>query len=354
MKRFSFCILLFFLLTGSALKAQEKGNVFKFDFNKLKPIAQIFGTAKFDAQTNHYGYSFRRAHLGIQYQFNEKWNAKIIIDRGRPTSVGEITVADANGNLLTVQNTSKEGAYYTMLLKFASLQWNVNNKLSLEGGAILQNHYITQERFWGLRFVAQTFQDLYWKIPSSDLGFTAHYKFNAVFSGDVALTNGEGPRVVQDAGGKVKIAAGLDINPTRKIQSRVYYHHRAGSINDSAKEQMFSAFAGVKPTQKWRLGVEYNSMQNLNHFSELKSFGFSGYSVFQPSPKVQFFARIDRLKYDNPDNIASTGNGTGTFDGFVFSPVQNINLSLNYQGFAFDSTNNANRNGFLLSMEFKI
>ena len=220
MKRFSFCILLLSLFAVSVLNAQETNNI--FNFNKQKPIVQIFGTAKFDAQTNHYSYSFGRAHLGFQYQFNKKWNAKIIIDRGRPTSVGEISVTDTNGNMLTVQNTSKEGAYYTMFLKFASLQWKVNDKLSLEGGAILQNHYITQECFWGLRYVAQTFQDLYWHIPSSDLGFIAAYKFNSVFSVDAAITNGEGPRKVQDAFGKVKFAGGIDVNPTEKIQTRVF------------------------------------------------------------------------------------------------------------------------------------
>ncbi len=271
MKRFSFCILLLSLFAVSVLNAQETNNIFNFDFNKLKPIVQIFGTAKFDAQTNHYSYSFGRAHLGFQYQFNKKWNAKIIIDKGRPTSVGEISVTDTNGNMLTVQNTSKDGSYYTMFLKFASLQWKVNDKLSLEGGAILQNHYITQERFWGLRFVAQTFQDLYWKIPSSDLGFIAAYKFNSVFSVDAAITNGEGPRKVQDAFGKVKFAGGMDINLSKKIQTRFFYHNRQSKANSAKTEQLFSVFAGYKTTTKFRIGGEFNYIQNLDNINNLNS-----------------------------------------------------------------------------------
>ena len=133
------------------LNAQDTANIFNFDFNKFKPIVQVFCSASYDFENNNYGYSFSRAHLGFQYQFNDKWSAKIIIDRGRATSVGTLTVTDSAGNQLRVQNSSKEGAYYTMFLKFASLQWKVSDKLTLEGGAVLQNHYITQERLWGFR-----------------------------------------------------------------------------------------------------------------------------------------------------------------------------------------------------------
>lgn len=56
----------------------------------------------------------------------------------------------------------------------------------------------------GYRFVAQTFQDKYWKIPSTDLGFIARYKINDFISVDAAMTNGEGPRVARDINGKGK------------------------------------------------------------------------------------------------------------------------------------------------------
>lgn len=135
MKNRLYITLLLFLVIGTGLKAQDAANA--YNFNKLEPIVQVFGTASYNFEDNNYGYSFGRAHLGFQYRFNEKWNAKIIIDRGRATSVGEITVTDADGNMLTVQNISKEGAYYTMFLEFASLQWKINDKLSFEGGAIL-------------------------------------------------------------------------------------------------------------------------------------------------------------------------------------------------------------------------
>ena len=353
MRRFSLLLTTVLLLATTALKAQDSTNVYGFNFQKLKPIVQIFGTAKYDLENNTYGYSFGRAHLGFQYQFNDKWNAKIIIDRGRPTSVGEITVTDVNGNSLVVENTSKEGSYYTMFLKFASLQWKVNDKLTLEGGAILQNHYITQERFWGLRYVAQTFQDLYWKTPSSDLGFIAYYRINNTLSFDAALTNGEGPRVKQDVFGKIKMAAGININPSEKIQTRIFYHNRQSKTGDEKNEQLFSVFAGIKPTTKFRIGGEFNYIQNLNNSNKLNSYGVSVYTVGKLTNKTELFARYDRLLYDVPNTMSTSNNdGNTIITGISHSPVKGVNLSLNYQGWISDSESN-NRNTVLLSMEYK-
>lgn len=321
----------------------------------LKPIVQVFGTASYTIENNRYGYSFGRAHLGFQYQFNQKWSAKIIIDRGRATSVGEITVTDADGNNLDVKNSSKEGAYYTLFLKFASLQWNVNEKFSLEGGALLQNHYITQERFWGFRYVAQTFQDLYWKIPSADLGFMARYKFNDIFSVDAALTNGEGPRIKQDVYGNVKYAAGLDINPGDKIKTRMYYHNRAAGTDNAATEQMVSVFTGCKFTDKFRVSGEFNFMDNLNNILGLNSYGFSVYSGYYITENTQLFARYDHLVYDTNSNaiVDIKGDGNTFMGGFSYSPVNRINLSLNYQGWIPDNKENQQENSIRLSMEYK-
>ncbi|MDA3910141.1 MAG: rhodanese-like domain-containing protein [Bacteroidales bacterium] len=320
---------------------------------KLTPIVQVFGTAAYDVKNELYGYSFGRAHLGFQYQFNNDWSAKMIIDRGRPTSLDNISVIDSAGNMLNVIYSSKEGSYYTMWLKFASLRWQVNDRLSLIGGALLQNHYITQERFWGLRYVAQTFQDMYWHIPSSDLGFRANYKLNDVFSIDAALTNGEGPRVKQDAFGKVKYAAGLNINPGDKFQSRIYYHMRT-SVDNSSIEQMASVFAGYQFSDKFRLGGEFNYMNNLNNASGTDSYGFSVYSAYQVIINTQIFIRYDRL-LNETDNTAAykMPNGNSLIGGVSYSPLKGINLSLNYQAWLSDAENNTAQNNILLSMEYK-
>lgn len=320
---------------------------------QLKPIVQVFGTAAYDVENNIYGYSFGRAHLGFQYRFNEAWSAKMIIDRGMPTTIDGIEVTDSAGNILNVDYTTKEGSYYTMWLKFASLKWQVNEKLSIVGGALLQNHYITQERFWGLRYVAQTFQDMYWHIPSTDLGFRVNYKLNDVFSLDAALTNGEGPRVKQDKFGNVKYAAGFNINPGNKFQSRIYYHNKTTGIDSLATEQMFSVFAGCKFSQQFRIGGEFNYMNHLNNDSGANSYGFSAFSAYHITESTQLFVRYDRLLYESEHLLPTTlADGNTIIGGLSCSPVKGINLSVNYQGWIPDAENNSLENNILLSMEY--
>jgi hypothetical protein len=323
-------------------------------FEKVTPIVQIFGTASYNFDEYKYEYNFGRAHLGFKYDFNEKWSAKIIIDRGRATSVGEITVTDLNGNELMVQNASKEGAYYTMFLKFASLQWKINDKLTLEGGAILQNHYITQERFWGLRYVAQTFQDLYWKISSSDLGFIAYYKVNNAISIDAAITNGEGPRVKQDTFGKIKMAVGININPIKNVQSRIFYHNRQSTKDNNVTEELFSAFIGYKLTSKFRIGGEFNYIHNIENCLDLNSWGYSFYGIIDIDKKTNVFARFDRLLFEEApiESLTVIGNGNSVMGGVSHSPIDKVQFSLNYQGWLTkDGVKALNR--VMLSMEYK-
>lgn len=345
--------LLFICITFN-VNAQDTTNVYNFDFHKLKPIVQVFGTAFYNFDENRYDYIIGRAHLGFQYQFNKKWSSKIIIDRGRSTSVGQITVRDSVGNQLNVQNTSKEGSYYSMWLKFANLQCKVNNKLTLEGGAILQNHYIIMERFWGLRYVAQTFQDLYWKIPSSDLGFIAYFKLNNAFSFDAAVTNGEGTRVNQDVFGKVKIAGGLNIDPSKKIQTRIFYHNRQSGKDSHVTEQLLSVFIGYKSTHKFRVGGEFNYINNIDNTDGLNSYGFSIYSAYQVTSKTELFARYDRLLFEIPENVSTNiiGNGNTIISGLSYTPVKGVNISLNYQGWLPEHKTNI-VNSVLLSMSYK-
>lgn len=348
-------IFTFVLLSVSLIKAQDLTNIYHFDYNKLKPIVQVFGTAGYDLENNTCSYSFGRAHLGFQYQFNNKWNAKVIIDRGRPTSFSDLAVTDLQGNAMNVSYDYQEGSYYTFWLKYASLQWKVNDRLTIEGGAILQNHYITQERFWGLRYVAQTFQDLYWKMPSSDLGFIAYYKINNIFSFDAAITNGEGPRIIQDAFGKVKFAGGINVNPSEKIQTRIFYHIRQSRTDSEKNEQLFSVFAGYKPTAKFRIGSEFNYMKNLNNNDSLNSYGLSVYTSYKLTNKTDLFARYDRLFYETPTTFStsSMAEGNAIITGISISPVNGVNLSLNYHGWIPDSVSQKQKNSVLLSMEYK-
>ncbi|MFA8434041.1 MAG: hypothetical protein ACEPOZ_05950 [Marinifilaceae bacterium] len=357
MKQILSFLALFLVLTSGKTFAQNKDDAFQFNFNKLKPIVQVFGTASYDVENDFSDYSIGRAHLGFQYEFSEKWSAKLIVDRGRPTHIGPITVTDIEGNELLVQSNTKEGSYYTMFLKFASLRWKVNRNLSFEGGAILQNHYITQEKFWGLRYVAQTFQDKYWKISSTDLGFIARYKINGSIALDAAVTNGEGSRVHQDKYGKVKYAAGIDFTPSSSIQSRICYHSKQSGQNQAKTEQMFSAFLGLHITPKMKLGGEYNYMSNLNNIDDLNSYGYSVYSNYKIGRKTLLFGRYDRLLNDlpqNQNNHLPVADGHSVIGGVSYAPVKRVNVSVNYQGWIADEASGSDENRIVFSMAFNL
>jgi len=320
---------------------------------KLKPIVQVFGTASYDIDNQFYNYSFGRAHLGLAYKFNEKYSAKIVIDKGAPTTLNEILVTDSVGNPMSVNVDVANGSQYTMWLKFASLKWQVNKDLSFEAGAVLQNHFLVQERFWNYRFVAQTFQDKYWNIPATDLGFIARYKINDFVAVDAALTNGEGPRIAQDINGNVKLAGGVDVYPVDWLSFRLYYHHKASEFPGNT-EQLFSGFVGFKPFEKFRLGAEFNYMLGLNNINEFNSYGFSAYSSYRFYENWELFGRYAMLMFDSPVSLTSSfESGNAIFGGIVYHPMNQISVSLNYQGFLPDDTASALLSFMNFSMEFK-
>jgi hypothetical protein len=327
-----------------------------------KPIIQVFGNFDFNATKDvqkQYAFWLGRAHFGYEYQFSKQFSGKIIIDAGRPTTVGQIAVKDTAGNSLPVTNSSKDGAYYTMNLKFASIEWKPGEHFKIQAGAVLQNHYITMERFWGYRYLAETFQDRYYKMPSSDLGFIAYYKANEKFGLDVALTNGEGFRFDQDAYGDVKMAAGLDFNPVKGLQTRVFYDYlKSKDPSKPAEQQLFSVFAGYKHADKYRIGAEYNYRKNNSNIPHHDLFGYSVYGSYRIFKKMEYFARYDHLMSNGISGDAHVwnyhGDGQAIITGLHFSPVNNINFSVNYQGFFPENAGIVLQHHILLSFEYKL
>lgn len=327
-----------------------------------KPIIQVFGNFDFNATKDvqkQYGFWFGRAHFGYEYLFSKQFSGKIIIDAGRPTTLGTIVVKDTAGNNLPVSVSSKEGAYYTMNLKFASIEWKPSEHFKIQAGAVLQNHYMTQERFWGYRYLAETFQDRYYKMPSSDLGFIVYYKANEKFGIDVALTNGEGFRFDQDAYGDVKIAVGFDYKPIKGLQARVFYDYlKSKDPLKPAEQQLFSVFAGYKHDNKYRIGAEYNYRKNNSNIPHHDLLGYSVYGSYRIFKKMEYFARYDHLMSNEISGDAHVwnynGDGQAIITGLHFSPVANINFSINYQGFIPENASIVLQHHILLSFEYKL
>lgn len=328
---------------------------------KGKPIIQVFGNFDYNATHNaqkQYGFWFGRAHLGYEYQFNEQFAGKIIIDAGRPTTIGTIEVIDTSGNNLDVTNTSKEGSYYTMTLKFASLEWKPTANIKIQAGGILQNHYITQEKFWGYRYLAETFQDRYYKIPSGDLGIIGYFTLTEKIGFDVALTNGEGFRFDQDAFGDVKLASGIDFKPIKNLQTRFYYDYtKSDNPAKPAEQQLFSFFAGYKAS-KFRIGGEYNYRKNHLNITKHNLYGWSFYGSLLIAKKIELFARYDQLSANtlSGENTSwyFTNLGNGYITGLHYNAFEGIHISLNYQGWQPKNNSLEFQHHLLLSFEYKL
>jgi hypothetical protein len=306
-----------------------------------------------------YRFGIGRAHLGYEYKFSRQFSGKVVLDAGRPTTTGVIEVYDQLGNKLEVTGNSKEGSYYTMTLKFASLEWAPTEKITIQVGGILQNHYITQEKFWGFRYVAPTFQDKYYGIPSSDLGIIGYFRLSDKIGFDVALTNGEGFRFDQDAYGDLKIATGIDYCPVRGLQTRLFYDYtKSAKPGDNVQQQLFSFFAGYKLDNKFRIGAEYNYRKNHMLVNSHDLFGYSLFGSFNIHKNIELFARFDQLRSNtlNGETLSWNYNNTGQtyISGVSYTPVKGVALSLNYQGWQPQNKNLNFQHHLLLCFEYKL
>ncbi len=366
-------IILFFLVMGiivglhainnsenetSSINAENTTNdtIFK---PSGKPIAQVFGNFYLNVNPIHniYGFNFSRAHFGYEYQFSKQFMARVVLDAGRPTDAGPIFVTDSSGNPMVVNDFSSKGAYYTMFLKFAFLEWAPSKKFKIQIGSVVQNHFMAQEKMWKYRFVAPTFQDRYFRTLSGDLGAIAYFKPIEMLGFDFAITNGEGFRSDQDMFGDVKVAAGVDVIINKNFENRLYYDFeksRNPSVSDL--QQTVSFYSGFKWKDKFRIGIDLNL--RMNHKNNIKQdvFGYSLFSSFQWNKRWSAFARLDQLTSNRAQILSEvayyTLDGLGFIGGVSYSPIQKVNLAIHYQGFMYDNRNIGSSNSINLSFEF--
>ncbi|NCC18821.1 MAG: hypothetical protein EOM29_07770 [Bacteroidia bacterium] len=322
--------------------------------SKGSPIIQIFSNLDIDIDKHsqkRYDFNITRAHFGYNYKFNNFFNGKIIIDASRPTTITKDSENHIKG---------QEGSHYTMYLKFASLEWNPNEKIKIEAGAILQNHYIIQEKFWGYRYVAQTFQDKYYLSPSTDIGMIGYYKINNKIGFDLAITNGEGVKVSQDEFGDIKIGLGIDYSPFKELTTRLFldYNTTHNPLHEKP-QQLLSFFLGYNHNNKIRIGGEYNYRNNHLYIKNHSLYGYSIYVNYNLTNKFALYSRYDNLKSNKIENQENGWDylNTGAFYilGTQYSPKKNINISINYQLWTPDNKQLSNyKNNILLNLEYRI
>ena len=282
-------------------------------------------------------FELKRSYFGYQYNFSKAISAKITFDTGSNTG----------------------GSAYTAYLKVAQLDWKVSSDIKLSMGLIGLKQHKDQESFWGYRYIFKSFQDQNGFGTSADLGINAEFKLSKKLKANFTVFNGEGYKKLQDEDGNQKIAGSLIFTPIEGLTTKIYLDNQP--TTDSKAVSAFSLFAGYKATD-WRLGVEYNKLNNGTKYSspsvDHDLDGVSFYATYSINKKVEIFGRYDQLGSNTLAgdseawNIAK--NGSQIITGIQVAPIKGLKFSLNYQNYSFDDTTANNKSMVFLNAEFKL
>lgn len=285
-----------------------------------------------------------RSYLGYDQTFSDKFSAKITLD------VGKDNVSD-----------------FTFYLKAAQLDYKATNWAKLSTGMIGLNQFSDQEKFWGYRYIYKSFQDQHSFGTSADLGLNSEFTLLKTLKMNVFVLNGEGYKKVQDLYGKYKVGGNLVYTPTDKLTLKVYYAEQdskklVGTVvteNPTVKNTSF--FAGYDNKNTYRIGVEYNMMNNGKKFTDpvldADLNGFSIYSTYILNKKTEFFARYDQLASNKIGTATTNWNaskdGSAIIAGIQYAPIKGVKSSLNYRTWNYDLAT-ANDNSLIyLNLEYK-
>jgi len=287
--------------------------------------------------TQNSEFELKRAYLGYAYKFSKNIFVKINVDVG----------------------SNDGGSDYTAYLKAAQLDWKVSSGVKLSMGLIGMKQFKVQEKFWGYRYIFKSFQDQNGFGSSADLGINAEFKLTSNLLANFTISNGEGYKKVQDADGNQKVGASMVFTPVDGLTTKIYADSQPSE--DSEAISTFSLFAGYKLSD-WRLGAEFNKMNNGKKYSspaqDHELDGFSFYSTYIISKKVEIFARFDQLGSNNLAgeteawNISKDGNQI--IAGLQVAPIKGLKFALNYQNFSYDDTSKNSKSLIYINAQFKI
>lgn len=278
-----------------------------------------------------------RAYLGYKYNFSKDISAKVTLDVG----------------------SNSGGSQYTAYLKAAQLDWKVASGVKLSMGLIGLKQFNDQEGFWGYRYLYKSFQDANGFGTSADLGVNAEFSLAKNLKANVVVFNGEGYKNLQDTSGNQTFGGSLIFTPVNGLTTKIYVDTQSNPVTDAVTS--LALFAGYD-SGDWRLGAEYNKLNNATKYSNPAADhnldGFSFYTTYVFNKQFEVFGRFDQLNSntltgESTDwNIAKDGNQI--IAGLQYAPIKGIKFALNYQGYNFDNAISDNHSMVFLNAEFKL
>jgi hypothetical protein len=307
MKRFQ-SLLALLLLIHSACIGQDANT-------QGKPISEIFTDFHFKINdtTEHTGFGLNRAYFGYQFMPGGNFSGKVIINIGSPEDLAE-------------GSTPRRYAY----CREASITW-ADEKLSISIGITGTRIFAYQQKFWGKRYVANTYQSINGYGFIADLGIAVEYKVNDWLSADFTLMNGEGYSNLQ-LDDNLRSSLGLTIAPIKQLSFRLY-----GDIQcmGGLWQPVFVGFAGFK-NDLITIGGEVSYKSNIDLIQGHHVWGLSATGGINLTEKTEFFLRYDYISSFKLEGDIQKWNylkdGTFAVAGLQYSFSQNIKIALNYQG----------------------
>ena len=283
--------------------------------NTGRPIAEIFTDFHYNISdtSKTTGFGLNRAHFGYTFMPGKDFTATLMVNIGSPEE-------------LSANAKHRRYAYF----KEASIAWS-KDKLNICFGITKTRLYDYQQKFWGKRYIADTFQSLNGYGFVADLGVAADYKFNDIIKADITIMNGEGYSELQ-LDNSLKTSAGLTITPDKQWAIRLY-----GDIShpEGIWQSTLIGFAGYK-NELITIGAEGNYKSDLDMISGHNSWGISGTGGLNISKKSEFFVRYDYLtSFTVPGHFIEWNHfkdGSLAIFGFQYTFSENVKLALDYQG----------------------
>jgi hypothetical protein len=285
-----------------------------------KPVSEIFTDFHVNLRdtTKTTGFGLNRAYFGYNFLPVNNFSGSVIINIGSPEE-------------LSAGAVRRRYAYF----REASISWSKDN-LNIAFGITSTRLFDFQQKFWGKRYIANTYQSLNGYGFVADLGVAMDYKFNDIFKADFTLMNGEGYSELQ-LDNSVKTSAGLTITPVKQLVMRLY-----GDIArpDGIWQCTLLGFAGFK-NNITTIGIEATYKSNLDKIEGHNSWGLSGTGAITILKNTELFAR-----YDYSTSVTAPGDtnhwnylmdGDFAVFGLQYTFSQNVKMALNYQGTYPDS-----------------
>mgnify|MGYP003321740539 FL=1 len=331
--------ILLMIIVLSPLVAFSQGGDDQVD-TKGQPHFKVFWNYHYDYTKDVdqvSAFELTRVYLGYKYAFDEKFSAKITYDIGK----------------------NDAGSNHTAFVKIAQLDYKINPSVKISMGLIEGKQYKDQENHWGYRYIYKMLQDEHKFGPSADLGINAEFKISKKLLANLFVVNGEGYKNLQDEDGSQRFGMSLIYNPLKKLTTKFYYDTHASENSKSLNNIAF--FAGYK-ADSWRIGAEYNKMENGANYKtaiddhNLDGISFYGSYVF--NNKVEIFARFDKISsniitgQDNSWNYNK--DGALMLFGAQYVAAKGVKFSVNSRNFNYINDDIEDSSFIYFNAEFKL